>query len=33
MNKTQMIDIIADKANLSRAQAKLAMDSTFGCYY
>ncbi len=33
MNKTQLIDVIADKADLSKAQAKLALESTPGCYY
>ncbi|ADP11043.1 DNA-binding protein HU-alpha [Erwinia sp. Ejp617] len=28
MNKTQLIDIIADKADLSKTQAKAALDST-----
>ncbi|MGQ6337644.1 nucleoid-associated protein HU-alpha [Serratia sp. IR-2025] len=28
MNKTQLIDVIADKADLSKAQAKLALEST-----
>ncbi len=32
MNKTQLIDVIADKADLSKAQAKAALEST-GCYY
>lgn len=26
MNKTQLIDVIADKADLSKAQAKAALD-------
>ncbi|CCJ95124.1 DNA-binding protein HU-alpha [Cronobacter malonaticus 681] len=28
MNKTQLIDVIADKADLSKAQAKAALEST-----
>nr|VXZ89947.1 NS2 [Klebsiella pneumoniae] len=28
MNKTQLIDVIADKADLSKAQAKAATEST-----
>lgn len=28
MNKTQLIDVIADKAELNKAQAKRALDST-----
>ncbi|UVK78589.1 MAG: DNA-binding protein HU-alpha [Sodalis sp. Ffu] len=28
MNKTQLIDVIADKADLSKAQAKSALEST-----
>ena len=28
MNKTQLIDLIADKADLSKAQAKAALEST-----
>ncbi|AUX74116.1 nucleoid-associated protein HU-alpha [Erwinia pyrifoliae] len=28
MNKTQLIDIIADKADLSKTQAKAALEST-----
>ncbi|AKZ65661.1 nucleoid-associated protein HU-alpha [Candidatus Palibaumannia cicadellinicola] len=28
MNKTKLIDVIAEKANLSKAQAKLALEST-----
>ncbi|HEB5245725.1 TPA: DNA-binding protein HU-alpha [Klebsiella pneumoniae] len=28
MNKTQLIDVIADKADLSKAQAKAAREST-----
>lgn len=27
MNKTQLIDVIADKADLSKTQAKLALES------
>ncbi|MEY4474749.1 MAG: DNA-binding protein HU-alpha [Pseudomonadota bacterium] len=30
MNKTQLIDVIADKADLSKAQAKAALESTLG---
>lgn len=29
MNKTQLIDVIADKADLSKAQAKAALESTW----
>lgn len=32
MNKTQLIDVIADKADLSKVQAKAALEST-RCYY
>ena len=32
MNKTQLIDVIADKADLSKAQAKSCLEST-GCNY
>ncbi|NLS43005.1 DNA-binding protein HU-alpha [BEV proteobacterium] len=28
MNKTQLIDVIADKADLSKAQAKTALEAT-----
>ncbi len=28
MNKTQLIDVIADKAELSKTQAKAALEST-----
>jgi DNA-binding protein HU-alpha len=28
MNKTQLIDLIAEKADLSKAQAKLALEAT-----
>lgn len=28
MNKTQLIDVIADKADLSKTQAKAALEST-----
>lgn len=28
MNKTQLIDVIADKADLSKVQAKAALEST-----
>ncbi|MDP1265409.1 HU family DNA-binding protein, partial [Klebsiella pneumoniae] len=28
MNKTQLIDVIADKADLSKEQAKEALEST-----
>lgn len=28
MNKTQLIDLIAEKADLSKAQAKVALEST-----
>ncbi|ABF14012.1 nucleoid-associated protein HU-alpha [Candidatus Palibaumannia cicadellinicola] len=28
MNKTQLIDVISDKADLSKAQAKSALEST-----
>ena len=28
MNKTQLIDLIAEKADLSKAQAKAALEST-----
>lgn len=28
MNKTQLIDVIADKSGLNKSQARLALDST-----
>lgn len=28
MNKTQLVDVIAEKTDLSKAQAKLALEST-----
>ena len=30
MNKTQLIDVIAEKADLSKVQAKAALESTLG---
>ena len=30
MNKTQLIDVIADKAGITKAQAKAALESTLG---
>ncbi|OOF18910.1 DNA-binding protein [Salinivibrio sp. MA427] len=30
MNKTQLIDLIAEKAELSKAQAKTALEATLG---
>ncbi|QXO17218.1 MULTISPECIES: nucleoid-associated protein HU-alpha [Vibrio] len=30
MNKTQLIDFIAEKADLSKAQAKAALEATLG---
>ncbi|ODQ01270.1 MULTISPECIES: nucleoid-associated protein HU-alpha [Salinivibrio] len=30
MNKTQLIDLIAEKADLSKAQAKAALEATLG---
>ncbi|MBL4828958.1 nucleoid-associated protein HU-alpha [Aliivibrio kagoshimensis] len=30
MNKTQLIDVIAEKADLSKAQAKAALEATIG---
>ncbi len=33
MNKTQLIDVIADKADLSKAQAKAAPGIYPGCNY
>lgn len=33
MNKTQLIDVIADKADLSKAQAKAATGIYHGCNY
>ncbi|MDR0806893.1 MAG: DNA-binding protein HU-alpha [Enterobacteriaceae bacterium] len=30
MNKAQLIDVIADKAGITKAQAKLALESTVG---
>lgn len=32
MNKTQLIDVIADKAELSKTQSKAAWNPP-GCYY
>ena len=32
MNKTQLIDVIAEKADLSKSWAKAALEST-GCNY
>lgn len=32
MNKTQLIDVIADKAELSKTRAKAAWNPP-GCYY
>lgn len=29
MNKTQLIDVIADKAELSKTQSKAALESTW----
>ncbi|AWH89126.1 nucleoid-associated protein HU-alpha [Limnobaculum parvum] len=30
MNKTQLIDVIADKAGITKVQAKAALESTLG---
>ena len=32
MNKTQLIDVIAEKAELSKTQAKAALESTLMLY-
>ena len=33
MNKTQLIDVIAEKAELSKTQAKAALESTLAAMY
>lgn len=33
MNKTQLIDVIAEKAELSKTQAKAALGVHSGCNY